>query len=52
MIITKLLIIKGGNPEKARILMLAPTDVAAVNRVNISGTTICNSLRINVGSKI
>ena len=40
MVITKLLINKGGNLDKGRIPALGPTGVAAVNIVNISGTTI------------
>ena len=40
---------KGGNPEKPRILLLAPTGVAAVN---IDGTTIHTALGINVGGKL
>ena len=40
---------KGGNPEKTRIIVLAPTRVAAVN---ISGTTTPIGLRVNVRSKM
>ena len=46
MSISKLLSFKGGDPEKPRILILAPTGVAAIN---IDGTTIHTALRINVG---
>ena len=35
--------------EKPRILLLAPTGVAAIN---INGTTIHSGLRINVGGKL
>ena len=49
MAITKLLIHKGGIPQKARILVLATIGVAAVN---VGGTTKQSVLRINVGSKI
>lgn len=35
---------KGRNPEKPRILLLAPTCVAAIN---INGTTIHTGLKIN-----
>ena len=47
--ITKLLMHKGGNPENARIIVLAPTGVAAVNR---SGKTVRSGLGISVGSKM
>ena len=47
--ITKLLMHKGGNPENARIIVLAPTGIAAVN---ISGTTVRSGLGISVGSKM
>ena len=47
--ISKLLPFKGGDPEKPRILILAPTGVAAIN---IYGTTIHTSLGINVGYKL
>ena len=40
---------KGGDPEKPRILILAPTGVAAIN---IDGTTIHSALGINVGHKL
>ena len=49
MSITKLLMHKGGNPEKTRIIVLAPTRVAAVN---ISGTTTPIGLRVNVRNKM
>ena len=49
MSITKLLMHKGGNPEKTRIIVLAPTRVAAVT---ISGTTTPSGLRVNVRSKM
>ena len=39
---------KGGHPEKPRILLLAPTGVAAIN---IDGTTIHSALG-TVGSKL
>ena len=47
--ISKVLMYKGGHPEKPRILLLAPTGVAAIN---IDGTTIHNALRITAGSKL
>ena len=40
---------KGGHAHKPRILLLAPTGVAAIN---INGTTIHSGLGINVGSKL
>ena len=40
---------KGGNADKPRILLHAPTGVAAIN---INGTTIHSGLGINVGSKL
>ena len=46
MSISKLLPFKGGDPEKPRILILAPTGVTAIN---IDGTTINTALGINVG---
>ena len=49
MSISKLLFFKGGDPEKPRILILAPTGVAAIN---IDGTTIHTALGINVGHKL
>ena len=47
--ISKLLSFKGGDPEEPRILILAPTGVAAIN---IDGTTIHTALGINVGHKL
>ena len=47
MTISKLLSFKGGDPEKPRILILAPTGVAAIN---IDGTTI--HWGINVGHNL
>ena len=49
MSINKVLMYKGGNQEKPRILLLAPTGVAAVN---IDGTAIHTALGINVGGKL
>ena len=49
MSISKSLSFKGGDPEKPRILILAPTGVAAIN---IDGTTIHTALGINVGHKL
>ena len=48
MSLSKALMYKGGDPEKPRILLLAPTGVAAMN---INGT-IHSGLGINVGSKL
>ena len=45
----KVLIYKGGELEKPRILLLAPTRVAAIN---LNETTIHSSLGINVGGKL
>ena len=42
--VTKTLIYNGGDPDKPRVLLLAPTGVAAVN---IDGTTIHSGLGIN-----
>ena len=42
--ITKTLMYNGGDPDKPRILLLAPTGVSAVN---IDGTTIHSGLSIN-----
>ena len=39
----------GGDPEKPRILLLAPTGAAAIN---INGTKIHSSLGIDFGSKL
>ena len=47
--IRKLLSFKGGDPEKPRILILAPTGVADTN---IDGTTIHIALGTNVGHKL
>ena len=47
--LTKVLMHKGGNPEKPRILLLAPTGVAAIN---INGITVHTDLSINVRSKM
>ena len=49
MSISKLLSFKGDDPEKPRILILAPTGVAAIN---IDGTTIHIALGINVGHNL
>ena len=49
MSISKLLSFKGGNPEKPRILILAPTGVAAIN---IDETIIHAALGINIGHKL
>ena len=46
---SKVLRYKGGEPEKPRILLLAPTGVAAVH---INGTKIHCGLQINIGSKM
>ena len=45
----KILIYKGENQEKSRILLLIPTGVAAIN---IDGTTVHTHLGINVGGKM
>ena len=45
----KVLGYKDGDADKPRILLLAPTGVAAIN---INGTTIHSGLGINVGSKL
>ena len=45
----KVLIYKGENQEKSRILLLTPTGVAAIN---IDGTTVHTHLGINVGGKM
>ena len=42
--VTKSLMYNGGDPDKPRVLLLAPTGVAAVN---IDGTTIHSGLGIN-----
>ena len=49
MSLSKVLMYKGGELDKPRILLLAPTGVAAVN---IYGTTIHSGLEINVGGKL
>ena len=49
MAIAKLLIFKDDNPKNKRILVLAPTGVAAVS---IKGTAVHSGLGINVGSKM
>ena len=46
MAITKLLMSKGGNPEKAILLVVAATGVATVD---ISSITIHSGLGINLG---
>ena len=49
MSISKVLMYKGGHPEKPSILLLAPTGVAAINT---DRTTIYTALGITVGSKL
>ena len=49
MSLSKVLMYKCGELDKPRILLLAPTGVAAVN---INGTTIRSGLEINVGGKL
>ena len=49
MLLSKVLIYKVGELEKSRILLLAPTRVAAIN---INGTNIHSRLGINVGGKL
>ena len=49
MSLSKVLMYKGGELDKPRILLLAPTGVAAIN---INGTTIHSGLGINVGGKL
>ena len=49
MSVNKVLMYKADNPEKSRILPLAPTAVAAIN---IDGTKIHSALGINVESKM
>ena len=46
---SKVLMYKGGDPEKPRILLLAPTGVTVVH---INGTTIHCGLQINIGGKM
>ena len=47
--ITKLLLFHGGDPNKTRVLVLAPTGVAAIN---IDGTTIHSGLNISCEGKL
>ena len=47
--LNKVLGYKGDDAAKPRILLLTPTEAAAIN---INGTTIHSGLRINVGSKL
>ena len=47
--LSKVLIYKCGDPGRPRILLLAPTGVAAIN---INGTAIHSGLGIKVGSKL
>ena len=49
MALIKVVMYKVGDPERRRILLLAPNGVAAIN---ISRTSIHSGLRINVGSKL
>ena len=49
MSLNKVMMYKGGDPEKPKILLLAPTGVAAVH---INGTTIHAGLQINVRGKM
>ena len=49
MSIRKEFICKGANQEKSKIFLLVPTVVVAIN---IDGTTIHRSLRINVRSRL
>ena len=49
MSLSKVLIYKGGELEKPRILLSAPTRVAAIS---INGTTIHSGLGINNGGKL
>ena len=49
MSLSKALVYKGVELEKPRILLLAPTGVAAID---INGTTIHSGLGINVGGKL
>ena len=49
MSIRKILLHKGGSPEKPRVFLLSYTAVAAIN---INGTTINTVLGINVGAKM
>ena len=47
--LNKLLLYKSGNPDEPRILLLAPTGVAAINLVC---TTIHTASGIGIGSKV
>ena len=49
MLLSKVLMYKGGELEKPRVLLLAPTGVAAIN---INGTTIHSALGTNVGGTL
>ena len=49
MSLCKVLIYKGSELKKPRILLLTPTGVAVINR---NGTTIHSGLEINVGGKL
>ena len=49
MSLSKALMYKGGDSKKPRILLLAPTRVAAVH---INGTTVHCGLQINIGGKM
>ena len=49
MSLNKVMMYKGGGPEKPRIILLAPTGVAAVHT---NGTTIRAGLQIDVGGKM
>ena len=49
MSIKKVLLHKGGSPEKPRVFLLSST---AVTAININGTTINTVLGINVGAKM
>ena len=49
MSLSKVLMYKGGELDKPRILLLAPTGVAAIN---INGTTIHSALGTNIGGKL
>ena len=49
MLLSKVLMDKGGELEKPRVLLLAPTGVAAIN---INGTTIHSALGTNVGGTL
>ena len=49
MLLSKVLMYKGGELKKPRVLLLAPTGVAAIN---INGTTIHSALGTNIGGKL